>query len=198
MHVERIVRNAAAFNAFRPSLGAFFKDVLLPQLLRGQSSNKKNKTPNTSCSDGSSNTGTKYCQSLRKLNLLLSKLWFTSWNAGIVSLPPCTPMSSDISNPLSPTQCPLAQEVVRIHSAVCLSDTRPTQKRDTNEIVPAEGYSNQQLHGVVFLILLWVCLCTRLKCKRPLNKHFTSSFGVCLLKYLGHISLSHLLCWPFD
>ena len=61
MHVERIVRNAAAFDAIRPSLDAFFKDVLLPWLLRGQSSNKENKTPNTSCSDGSSNTGTKYC-----------------------------------------------------------------------------------------------------------------------------------------
>ena len=61
MHVERMVRNAAAFDAIRPSLDAFFKDVLLPRLLRGQSSNKENKTPNTSCSDGSSNTGTKYC-----------------------------------------------------------------------------------------------------------------------------------------
>jgi len=61
MHVEWIVRNVAAFNAICPSLDAFFKNVLLPRLLRGQSSNKKNKTPNTSCSDESSYTGTKHC-----------------------------------------------------------------------------------------------------------------------------------------
>lgn len=197
MHVERIVRNAAAFNAFRPSLDAFFKMCCYLSCWEANPVTRKTRLltlavvmevatlePSTASRWENSTSFWVSCDSPRGMLVLWVYHHVHQYHPIYQIL-------------YQPTQCPLAQEVVRIHSAVCLSDTRPTQKRDTNEIVPAEGYSNQQLHGVVFLIL-WVCLCTRLKCKRPLNKHFTSSFGVCLLKYLGHISLSHLLCWPFD
>ena len=61
MHVERIIRNVAALNAIRPSLDAFFRDMLLSRLLRGPSSDKT-KTPHSRISNVTSTTGSKrYC-----------------------------------------------------------------------------------------------------------------------------------------
>ena len=61
MHVARIIRNVAAFNAILPSLDGFFKDVVLPRLLRGPSSDKT-KTPHSRISNVTSTTGSKaYC-----------------------------------------------------------------------------------------------------------------------------------------
>ena len=60
MHVEQINRDLAALDAIRPSMDAFFKDVLLPRLLRGPFSNQKNMTPNVSVDDAPNSTQTKY------------------------------------------------------------------------------------------------------------------------------------------
>ena len=60
MHVERINRELEAIDAIRPSLDAFFKDVLLPRLLRGPFSNQKNTTSNVSEDAAPNFTQTKY------------------------------------------------------------------------------------------------------------------------------------------
>ena len=62
MHIKWIIRDVAIFDSIRPSLDAFFKEVLLPLLLRGPSSSKESQPPSTSNHDGSCSAGTRhYC-----------------------------------------------------------------------------------------------------------------------------------------
>ena len=62
MYVERIVRDVLTFDSIRPFLNSFFKEVLLPLLLKGPSSGKENQAPNTTNCDTICSASTRhYC-----------------------------------------------------------------------------------------------------------------------------------------
>ena len=61
IHVEQITRDESTFDSFRPSLDAFFKEVLLPLLLRGQSSREVKQASSSSNRDSVCSSASHYC-----------------------------------------------------------------------------------------------------------------------------------------